>query len=159
MSVSYRPVIWNRNKWVYDGALIAFVVAYIVLFIEYAPGLLDVRPSERSILQMRAFGTCAFLMLTMILCIGPLARLDRRFLPLLYNRRHFGVMMFCVALGHVLHVKDWYFAFNPNIDPYVAMLGANTAFASWYGFPFESLGVLAFVILFFMAATSHDFWL
>ena len=41
---------------------------------------------------MRAFGSCAFLMLTLILCIGPLARLDARFLPLLYNRRHFGVL-------------------------------------------------------------------
>ena len=37
----------------------------------------------------RAFGACAFVMLTVILAIGPLARLDRRFLPLLYNRRHF----------------------------------------------------------------------
>jgi hypothetical protein len=35
-------------------------------------------------------------MLTIILSIGPLCRLDRRFLPLLYNRRHFGVLK---ALG------------------------------------------------------------
>ena len=39
-------------------------------------------------------------MLTIILSIGPLARLDRRFLPLLYNRRHFGVLTFFVALLH-----------------------------------------------------------
>jgi hypothetical protein len=39
-------------------------------------------------------------MLTIVLSIGPLARLDRRFLPLLYNRRHFGVLTFLVALAH-----------------------------------------------------------
>ena len=44
-----------------------------------------------------AFGSCAFVMLTVILSIGPLARLDRRFLPLLYNRRHFGVLTFVIA--------------------------------------------------------------
>ena len=35
--------------------------------------------------------------LTIILSFGPLARLDRRFLPLLYNRRHFGVLTFFVV--------------------------------------------------------------
>lgn len=40
---------------------------------------------------MRAYVNCAFLMLT-ILAIGPLARLDTWFLPLLHNRRHFGVI-------------------------------------------------------------------
>ncbi len=39
-------------------------------------------------------------MLTVILCIGPLARLDARFRPLLYNRRHFGVLTFVVATVH-----------------------------------------------------------
>jgi len=40
-------------------------------------------------------------MLTVILSIGPLARLDCRFLPLLYNRRHFGVLTFVIASLHV----------------------------------------------------------
>lgn len=159
MSVGYRPVQWNKNKWVYDAILVAFVFAYIVTFIQIGPDLLDVRSADRPILRMRAFGSCAFILLTVILCIGPLARLDRRFLPLLYNRRHFGVMMFATALAHAYFVKQWYYAFSPTTDPYVAILGANTAFASWYGFPFEIFGVLALVILFFMAATSHDFWL
>lgn len=38
------------------------------------------------------------MMLTVILCIDPLARLDDRFRPLLYSRRHFGVMMAFVTL-------------------------------------------------------------
>ena len=47
-------------------------------------------------------------MLTMILSIGPLTRLDRRFLPLLYNRRHFGVLTFFVVLLHASFMVEWY---------------------------------------------------
>ena len=49
-------------------------------------------------------------MLTIILSIGPLARLDRRFLPLLYNRRHFGVLTFLVALAHAWFMIEWFAA-------------------------------------------------
>jgi hypothetical protein len=59
-------------------------------------------------LRIRAFGTCAFLMLSLILCIGPLARLNPRFLPLLYNRRHFGVLMFLVASVHAWSMVEWF---------------------------------------------------
>ena len=73
--------------------MLAAAVAYILLYIKIAPGFQDVtKPTSGAILRAQAFGTCAFLMLTFILCIGPLARLDQRFLPLLYNRRHFGVI-------------------------------------------------------------------
>jgi hypothetical protein len=64
------------------------------------------------ILGMRAWGSCAFLMLTAILCLGPLARLDRRFLPLVYNRRHFGVIFFVVAANHARQVLDFYHAYG-----------------------------------------------
>ena len=38
--------------------------------------------------------------------IGPLARLNRRFLPLLHNRRHFGVLTFFVAAAaRMVHVR------------------------------------------------------
>ena len=97
-------------------------------------------------------------MLTLILCIGPLARLDTRFLPLLYNRRHFGVMTAAVAAVHANYVLDWYFNFSPT-DRYVALLGSNTSYGQVIGFPFEALGLLALLILFVLAATSHDFWL
>jgi len=40
-------------------------------------------------------------LLHIILSIGPLCRLDSRFLPLLYNRRHLGVTMF--LLSHTVH--------------------------------------------------------
>lgn len=159
MSLHFQPVLWNRNKYVYDAFLLAGIVLYILLFMELTPLLTKhAQPINTPILRMRAFGSCAFLMLTLILCIGPLARLDPRFLPLLYNRRHFGVMCFFVALAHASFVLGWYHAFSPT-DPWVSVLSSNSAFRSFSGFPFELLGVLALVVLFVMAATSHDFWL
>src|SRR5580693_8094525 len=159
MSVAYRAVQWNRDKLVYDGVLIAAVALYIAVFLVVGarleppkdlPGVIDLR--------LRAFGSCAFLMLTAILAIGPLSRLDPRFLPLLYNRRHFGVLTFCVALTHVWFMIDWYLAQD-------ALPSLGTELTNWadygkfIGFPFKVLGIAALIVLFVMAATSHDFWL
>lgn len=159
MSTRYVPVQWNRNKWVYDGILIAGVLAYLAAFLHLGAGLADAtRPVDGAVLRMRAFGSCAFFLLTVILCIGPLARLDRRFLPLLYNRRHFGVLTFAVALTHAASVLGWYFAFSPT-PPIAALISANTSYGQALGFPIEALGAFALVVLAILAATSHDFWL
>jgi len=158
VSVGYRPVQWNKDKLVYDACLGAGVTLYIILFLRYAPGWIEPPVIGGAELRMRAFGTCAFWMLTLILCIGPLARLDRRFLPILYNRRHFGVLTFFVAVAHLWAVLGWYTAFSP-IDPWVGLLVGNTDAGSFLGFPFEWLGMAALAILFVLTATSHDFWL
>ena len=159
MSASYRPVQWNRTKWLYDGVLLAAIVLFILAFLRIAPAFTDpARLVETQILRIRAFGSCAFLMLTLILCIGPLARLDRRFLPLLYNRRHFGVLTALVASTHASFVLDWYFAFSP-LQPYVGLLSANTSYRQILGFPFEVFGIFALLVLVVLAVTSHDFWL
>ena len=153
------PVGWNRNKIIYDVVLLAAVVAYILLFIKIAPSFQDVtRPTTGIILRIQAFGTCAFLMLSFILCIGPLARLDKRFLPLLYNRRHFGVITCAVAFTHASQVVSIYFSFSP-LDKYVAVLASNTSYDRFLGFPFETFGIFALFLLLVLAATSHDFWL
>lgn len=159
MSVKYVPVQWNRNKWLYDGVLIAAIIVYIWMFIDIGSRTADfTRPVDAAIIRMRAFGTCAFLMLTVILCIGPLARLDRRFLPLLYNRRHFGVLTAIVALTHALAVLGWYFSFSPT-PRLEGLLSANTSYGQLLGFPFEAFGIFALIVLGILAATSHDFWL
>ena len=156
MSVAYRPVTWNRNKTIYDALLLLLVAVYILVFLRLAPqGAPALDDAAR---HMRAYGSCAFLMLTAILCIGPLARLDARFLPLLYNRRHFGVIACAVALAHARAVLGWYYAYSPA-DPYVALLASNTSFARFEGFPFEVFGIFALLALLVLAATSHDFWL
>ncbi len=97
-------------------------------------------------------------MLTLVLSIGPLARLDRRFLPLLYNRRHFGVLTALVALSHAMAVLAWYYAYSAT-PPLEGLFIANTSFDRISGFPFELFGVFALLILGAMAVTSHDFWL
>ena len=159
MTLKYVPVIWNRNKIAYDAVLLTLVGVYIVVFLRIAPAFQDVtRPLDGQILRMQAFGSCAFLLLSMVLAIGPLARLDRRFLPLLYNRRHFGVIVCAVAFVHASYVIGWYMSFSP-VDPYVAILGANTSYGQLLGFPFEAFGILALAILLVLAVTSHDFWL
>ncbi len=159
MSAKYTVVGWNRNKLIYDAVLLAMVFIYIFTFLYAAPLMTpEALLVDGPTLRMRAFGTCAFLMLTIILCIGPLARLDSRFLPLLYNRRHFGVLTCVVALSHASSVIAWYFAYSP-VDSYVALLSSNTSYGQLHGFPFEILGAAALLILVVLAATSHDFWL
>ncbi len=159
MSVKYTPVQWNRNKWIYDAIMLAGVVAFLWVFLYVSPDLLSHEfPINPQIHNARAFGACAFVMLTVILCIGPLARIDRRFLPLLYNRRHFGVMTVFVAITHAGYILNWYFAFSSS-DRYEALLFANTSYTQLAGFPFEVFGIFALIVLAILAATSHDFWM
>lgn len=159
MSVNYVPVQWNLNKWVYDAVLVIMIALYITAFLRLGAAEADVsRPIDGAVLRMRAFGTAAFFMLSAILCIGPLARMDTRFLPLLYNRRHFGVLTAAVAWTHATYVYGWYFNFT-QIDRVEALLTSNTAYGQILGFPIEALGMAGFFMLLILAATSHDFWL
>ncbi|MGJ8628751.1 MAG: Rieske 2Fe-2S domain-containing protein [Sulfitobacter sp.] len=159
MSVKYVPVQWNANKWGYDAVLIAVVVLYVWIFIRLGTPAADfARPLDYAILRMRAFGTCAFWMLTFILCIGPLTRLDKRFLPVLYNRRHFGVLTTVVAFTHAMYVLGWYFSFTAQ-SQLTALLSSATGFGQILGFPIEALGLAALLLLAILSATSHDFWL
>lgn len=159
MSHAYKPVQWNRTKLIYDAFLLAGIGAYLWIFMELAPLLSPaVRLVEAPIYKMRAYGSCAFLLLSLVLAIGPLARLDTLFLPLLYNRRHFGVITAGVAVLHAQAVLDWYFAFAP-ISKIAALFTSNTSYGQIIGFPFEMFGLFSLTVLVVMAVTSHDFWL
>jgi nitrite reductase/ring-hydroxylating ferredoxin subunit/DMSO/TMAO reductase YedYZ heme-binding membrane subunit len=159
MSASFQAVQWNRHKLVYDAVVLAGIALYLATFLSAGAWLGPAQhPVTWEILRIRAFGSCAFLMLTIILAIGPLARLDRRFLPFLYNRRHFGVMTFTVAAVHAWLVLDWYHS-EGRLAPLVSLLVANPHYLSFVYFPFEALGIAALFVLFVMAATSHDYWL
>jgi len=159
MSAGFRAVQWNAHKRLYDLALVVGIATYLAGFWLVAPHLFPAdHPVTAETIRTRALGSCAFLMLTLILLIGPLARLDRRFLPLLYNRRHFGVATCLVGLGHAWSAIDWYQGAG-RLTPLLALLVANPNYASFTGFPFELLGLAALAILIVMAATSHDFWL
>ena len=159
MSVKYRWVQWNRHKRVYDATLLGgiarFVGAFVVIGAAAHSGENAVSPP---ILLLRAFGVTALVLLHIVLAIGPLSRLDRRFLPLLYNRRHLGVMLFFVALCHAALVILFYGGFGTR-NPSLAVLAPARAFSWPGGLPYELFGFGALMILFAMAATSHDFWL
>lgn len=157
MSLGYRAVQWNRQKRIYDLAIAGGVFTYLAAFLAVGA---TVRPQATiETLLVRAFGTLAFFLLHVVLSIGPLARLDRRLLPLLYNRRHLGVTMFAAAAVHGVFSLIQFHALG-DVTPLASLLSSGTIGASdpatW---PFQPLGFVALAILFLMAATSHDFWL
>jgi len=156
MSVSYQAVGWNRTKKIYDGVLAAGLAVYLGVFAGFG-SLVHPNATAETIL-IRGLGTAALLLLHVILCIGPLCRLDRRFLPLLYNRRHLGVTMFILSLAHGTFSLFQFHALG-NVNPLVSLLVSNMRYGSLPDFPFQALGLFALLILFLMAATSHDFWL
>ena len=156
MGLAYQAVQWNRQKKIYDIVLVGGVAAYLILFGATTKILFPLVTDE--ILLIRAFGTVAFLLLHVILCIGPLCRLNPKFLPLLYNRRHAGVTCFLLALVHATLVIATYHA-GGNTNPFLSIFIAGTFDGSAASVPFQPFGFFALIILFLMAATSHDFWL
>jgi len=156
MSVAYQAVQWNRQKRIYDFVLVGGVAAYLLTFGAVTEYLFPYVTEE--ILLLRAFGTAAFLLLHVILCIGPLCRLNPKFLPLLYNRRHAGVTLFLLAFVHSALVVATYHA-GGDTNPILSIFVSSPLTNSVAGVPFQPFGFFALVILFLMAATSHDFWL
>jgi sulfoxide reductase heme-binding subunit YedZ len=156
MSTHYAPVLWNKQKRRYDNIMLGIMGLYLLVFVVLN---LVIHPNiSPETLIIRATGTLAFLMLHVILSIGPLCRLNARFLPLLYNRRHLGVTMFLIALIHGIFNIIQFQALG-NVDPLVSLFTSNIHYGSLANFPFQVLGFFALIILFLMAATSHDFWL
>ena len=113
MSVGYISVQWSRHKRIYDGLMAGAAVGYIGVFFGVTKLLWTGENAySDEIVLIRATGSCAIILLHVILCIGPLARLDRRVLPLLYNRRHLGVMTFLIALIHATVALGFYHGFG-----------------------------------------------
>jgi nitrite reductase/ring-hydroxylating ferredoxin subunit/DMSO/TMAO reductase YedYZ heme-binding membrane subunit len=156
MSVQYGAISWNRQKKVYDLTLVSLLALYLAVFV--GVGAWRNPSATAETLLIRALGTAAFLVLNVVLCIGPLARLDRRFLPLLYNRRHLGVTTFLLGLAHGGFALFQFHALG-NANPLVSLFISNPRYGSVADFPFQAVGFLALIVLFLMAATSHDFWL
>lgn len=156
MSHAYQAISWNRQKRVYDGVLVSGVVGYLALFVGLSAWLNPHATIET--LLIRAFGTGALLLLHVVLMIGPACRLWPRLLPLLYNRRHLGVTTFLLGLAHGGFALFQFHALG-DVNPLVSVLVSNLRFDSLANFPFQQLGLVALLILFLMAATSHDFWL
>jgi len=158
MSHEFVIVNWKSSKKVYDILLWLGILSYLAIFIAVSKIQFQGEHSISSlIILMRAFSTCGFIMLTMILCIGPLARIDQRFLPLLYNRRHFGVSFFIIALIHSALAIFWYHSFG-DINPIVSVIISGGSYQSFSDFPFQVFGLIALFIFFILASISHDYW-
>ena len=156
MSVGYAAVGWNRQKKLYDWFIFGFCGLYLTTFVILTAVFNPTYTFETVVI--RSTSTLAVLLLHVILSIGPLARINKKFLPLLYNRRHLGVTMFCIAAVHgVFSIMQFHTL--GNVNPFVSLFTSNTNFNSVSGFPFQALGFFALIIFFLMAITSHDFWL
>lgn len=163
MSGPYRLVQWDGTKRRYDAAIGATVALSVGAYAGTTAALNPGMTAETIIIRTTA--TAALVLLHVILMIGPLARLDARFLPLLYNRRHLGVTTFLLALIHgafsILQFHG-FGAVNPLVS-IVAGYGRDYAppdvFRAPRFLPFEVFGIVALGLLFLLAATSHDFWL
>ncbi len=156
MSTHYKAIYWNRQKKAYDKILWLGILLLLVVFVV---GQLLFHPDttiETMIIRATAF--VAIVLLHLILVIGPLCRLRPVFLPLLYNRRHLGVSMFLLAAVHGIFCTIQFHALG-DTNPIISIFTSNQHYASVSDFPFQVLGFFALVILFLMAATSHDFWL
>lgn len=155
MSVAYRAVGWNAHKRRYDAWLLGGV-ATLLMLLTGGGSLLQPAATIETLL-IRALAVTALVLLHVVLSIGPLCRLDRRLLPLLYNRRHLGVTMCLVALAHGVFAVVQFHAGGTR-HPLVSLLTSGS-WTSAADVPFELFGLGALVVLVVMAATSHDFWL
>ena len=66
--------------------------------------------------------------------------------------------MFLLGLSHGVFSIVQFHGFG-DIRPLVSLFVSNRRYGSLADFPFQPLGFFALLILFLMAATSHDFWL
>ena len=137
MSESYVAISWNRQKKIYDAIIGGGIVVYLALFIGLGSVIHPTATIET--LLIRGFGTAAILMLHIVLIIGPLCRLSPKFLPLLYNRRHLGVMTFFLGFVHGVFSIFQFHALG-KLNPLVSVLVSNTRFTSIPDFPFQILG-------------------
>ncbi len=156
MSAGFQSILWNRQKKWYDFILAAAILLYLIVYFTINTVLYPSITFETMLI--RSFGTLAIIMLHVILSIGPLSRINNKFLLLLYNRRHLGVTMFLMASVHALF-SIFQFHANGNINPLLSIFTSNTHYNSFIYFPFQTLGFLSYIILMLMAFTSHDFWL
>ena len=158
MGGDYQAISWNRFKRVYDFFIILGIMVYIGTFVFISINS-HIQPSDINleIVLIRALGTCALVLLHLILAIGPLARLSILFKPLLYNRRHLGISLAIIATAHVLLASIWYHGYGviPILE---SLLISNPNYTDPLRFPFEFYGAAAYLIILVMALTSHNFW-
>lgn len=127
MSHGYVAVQWNEQKRRYDTVIGLALAAYIGIFTGLGAVTNPFATAET--LLIRALGSAAIVLLHVALAIGPLCRIDSRFLPLLYNRRHLGVVTFLAGAAHGGFALFQFHALS-DTNPFVSLLASNTRVAS-----------------------------
>lgn len=156
MGHAFKAVGWNPQKRKYDLWASGAVVVYLALFI--GGGFILFPDATIETLLIRGLSSAAFFLLHVILAIGPLHRITPAAAPLLYNRRHLGVLMFILALAHAVLATIQFHVLGV-LNPIASILSGGGAAVGTGLIPFQLFGFFALIILFAMAATSHDFWL
>ena len=72
MSQQYAAIGWNPQKRAYDSVLVAATILYLATFFGLGAWLYPTATAET--LVIRAFGSAAFLLLNVVLSIGPCSR-------------------------------------------------------------------------------------
>jgi methionine sulfoxide reductase heme-binding subunit len=157
MSVRYVGVQWNRFKLAYDAvavlAIVGFIAAYRALL---GRALSEGEQITPAIAELRSLGLASFVLLSVVLAIGPLVRLVPTLAPLLYNRRHLGVVVAGLGAMHAYRVIGYYNVYG-SVGPLDAFLNNDVQITN-SSLPFQLFGACALLILTVMAVTSHDFW-
>ncbi|HUZ74119.1 MAG TPA: hypothetical protein VMU87_14145 [Stellaceae bacterium] len=79
MSAGFRAIPWNRYKLAYDAVLVLAVFADLGTYFQVGPPLWPSdNPVNPEIQEMRAFGSCAFLMLMLIRVPADSGRIGER---------------------------------------------------------------------------------
>ena len=81
MSANYVAVLWNSQKKAYDKILWLGVLIFIVAIVVFQFLLHPTITVETVIIRVTAL--TSFFLLHIILMIGPLCRIEKRFLPIL----------------------------------------------------------------------------
>lgn len=155
MASSFKLIKWNPKKKRYDAILAVGIIIYVLVFWGMNAWLYPNITKET--LAIRTTGTLAILMLHLILLIAPLSRFIPQIKVLSYNSRHLGVTLFFIALLHALLSMAQYHG-GGNATWLDSLFTSNTRYFSFSQFPYMVLGFFALIILFFMAITSHDYW-
>ena len=119
MGHAFKAVGWNPQKRRYDLVVAGSVVVYLALFLGIGFSLFPDATVET--LLLRGLSSAAFVLLHVILAIGPLHRLFPATAPLLYNRRHLGIAMFTLALAHAILATIQFHVLGVN-NPLVSIL-------------------------------------
>ncbi|QQG39173.1 MAG: Rieske 2Fe-2S domain-containing protein [Candidatus Woesearchaeota archaeon] len=133
--VIFSFLFWKKKK------LFDFHLTFILLIIYIAARLLF-NSLDQPTLILRTSAIISFLMLNLVLLIGPWSRFSKKLISTYQYRRHLGVATFFLSLLHFSIIFPSYFGYS---------------FRNTFESVFTFYGFTALFIMFFLAITSWDY--